>query len=222
MTISWTMTAGQLADNSARRVQMLGSGQQLSGHRWNEWLGHANGFLKLLQTQGPNEWRRAEQTVDLVAGTASYVLNPRPYKVHDIIQLRDASGRDMPVQRWNQDTYRMIPYKASQGMPACFVVNRQVASTTLTLWPVPNTLIAASSLIVPYDRVIEDVTSRDTAMDLPQEWMDGVTDILGVRLAGSFNLQNAAVAAAKERASVAINELLGEDHDHSITFVFDD
>jgi len=221
MTIAWTKTAGELSAMSAQRVQMLGDAQSLSGHRWNLWKDHANDFLKVAQTKGPNEWRRASQTVVLVAATATYTLSPRPYKVASTIFYRDAAGRDMPITRWNQDQYDAIPYKTTQGYPACFIVNRQRTATTLTLWNVPSTAIALGTLIVPYDRVIEDVASPSDIVDVPQEWLGPVADVLGVRLADSFNLSTPAIEKVRERADLWLNELLGDDHDESVIFTFE-
>jgi hypothetical protein len=221
MAITWAKNAGQLAAMSAQNVQMLGEGQTLTGHRWNVWLNHANAFLKLLQTQGPSRWREELQTISLIAGDATYTLDPRPYRV-DAVRIRDASGRDMPLTRWNRSDYRMIPYKNTPGQPTAYVVNQYVNEVSLVLWPVPNAYAATGSLIVDYDRVIEDVVDADSAIDAPQEWHGMLADILGVRLAGSFNLKNAAVEKAEERADAALIELLGSDHDDSITFTMED
>ena len=220
MTITWTMTAGELALSAAQRIQMKGSGSTLSAHEWTIAKDHMNGFLKLLQTQGPNEWRKAQQSVTLVASTATYTLTTRPDNVA-VVLYRDANSRDRPMKRWNRNQYLNIPYKTSTGLPVMYLINRGVSSTTLTLWPVPDASAALGTLVVDYERVINDVVNPSDALDLPQEWLDGFADIIGARLASSFRIENTSAKKVEERATSAMNELLGYDREEDVTFVFE-
>lgn len=220
MAITWTKTAGELALMAAQRIQMAGAGETLPAHVWSVAKDHMNGFLKLLQTQGPNEWRKAQQSVTLVAATASYALTTRPDKV-EMVLYRDANSRDRPMKRWNRNQYLMVPYKTSPGLPVMYLIERAVASTTLTLWPVPDTNAALGTLVVDYERVINDVAEPGDALDLPQEWIDGFADIIGARLASSFRIENPSAKKVEERAAGAMNELLGYDREEDITFVFE-
>lgn len=220
MSISWSLTAGELALMACQRVQMAGDGETITGHRWSVFKGHINGFLKILQTQGPNEWRKAQQSVTLVAGTATYTLTTRPDKVAMVL-YRDANSRDRPMVRWNRNQYLQIPYKTSQGLPIQYMIDRGISSTTLTLWPVPDTSAALGTLVVDYERVINDVSSPSDAMDVPQEWLDGIADVMGVRMATSFRLENPSVAEVRERATGALNELLGYDREESVNIIME-
>lgn len=220
MTITWTKTAGELADMACQRVQMIGSGQSVSGHLWTVFKDHLNGFLKLLQTQGPSEYRKAQQTVTLVAGTATYTLTTRPDKV-EMVLYRDANSRDRPMVRWNRNQYLLIPYKTSQGLPIQYMITRGISSTTLTLWPVPDTSAALGTLIVDYERVFNDVSSPSDALDVPQEWTDAMADVLAMRMASSFRIENPSVETVKERAAAAMNELLGYDREESLMIIME-
>jgi hypothetical protein len=179
-----------------------------------------NGFLKLLQTQGPNEWRKAQQSVTLVASTATYTLTTRPDKVA-VVLYRDANSRDRPMKRWNRNEYLNIPYKTSTGLPVMYLIERAVASTSLTLWPVPDANAALGTLVVDYERVINDVSLPGDVLDLPQEALDPFTDILATRLATSFRIENRSAEEVKQRAVGAMNEFLGYDREEDITFVFE-
>jgi len=220
MAITWTKTAGELALMAAQRIQMKGNGGTLSAHEWNIAKDHMNGFLKLLQTQGPNEWRKAQQTVTLVASTAAYALTTRPDKV-EVVLYRDANSRDRPMKRWNRNQYLNIPYKTSTGLPVMYLIERAIASTTLTLWPVPDASAALGTLVVDYERVINDVVNPSDALDLPGEWIDGFADIIGARLASSFRIENPSAQKVEARAIGAMNELLGYDREEDITFIFE-
>jgi hypothetical protein len=220
MAISWTKSAGELATMACQRVQMLGTGQTATGHVWSVAKDHMNGFLKLLQTQGPNEWRKASQPVTLVDGTATYTLDPRPDSV-EVVLYRDAQSRDRPMVRWNRNQYQNIPYKSSTGLPVMYLEERGISSTTLTMWPVPDASAALGTLVVDYERVINDVVNPSDALDIPQEWVDGFADIIGARMASSFNLANPSVEEVKARAAGALDSLLGYDREEDITFIME-
>ena len=207
-------------DDALRRVSMLGSGQNASSHQWIVAKSHLNGLLKLLQTQGPNEWRRTLQTVTLVASTATYTLSPRPDRVKKVYH-RNSAGQDFPLAQWNYDDWEMMPVKTSTGRPTIFVIDRQRTATTITLWPVPDATAAAGSLRVSYERVMEDVSATSDIVDVPQEWLDMLTDLIGSRMASSFRIENASVQEVRERGVASLNAVLGYDREPSIRFTFE-
>lgn len=220
MAITWTKNAGELVDAALRRVQMLGDGQSASGHMWSVARDHLNGLLKLLQTQGPNEWRRALQTVALTSGTGTYTLSPRPDRVKQVYH-RNASGQDFHLNVWNYDDYERLPVKTTTGRPTVYTINRQRTATTITLWPVPNADAAAGSLRVSYERVIEDVDVPTDAVDVPQEWLDTLIDLVGARTAASFAVGGTQTATeARERGMSSLEAVLGYDREPFVQFVF--
>ena len=221
MTTAWTLNAGQLAAMAAQRVQMVGEGETLTGYRWTVWMNHANGLLKLLQTQGPNQWRRTTQTVTLVSGTKTYTLSPRPDKVH-LVVYTDANSRDRPLARWNYNQYEILPYKSQTGSIVMYVEDRQLSSTTLTFWPVPDDTAATGSVRVSYERVINTITSPSDALDIPDEWMDCLADLSGARLASSFRVENPSAQLVLERGENSLQQLLGYDREDAVWFTFDD
>jgi hypothetical protein len=218
MSITWTLTAGGLVIEAAQRIQMLGQGQNLSAHQLARGLAHLNALLKLLQTQGPSQWRRASQTVDLVQAQASYTLSPRPDRVRDAF-YQEENGRELVMGRWNYDDYEMLPTKTQQGRPVVYTIDRQRANTAIVVWPTPDATSAARTIRVSYDRVMEDVTDTASEIDVPQEWLDTVADTVGGRLAVDFRIENPSAQEVKQRAQASLAELLGSDREESITFV---
>lgn len=218
MSISLTRTAGEIVDEALQRVQMIGEGQSASAYQWSVAKSHMKGLLKLLVTQGPSEWRRAIQTPTMVAAQAYVVCSPRPDRVKRVY-YRNTAGFDLEMQQWNMDDYDRIPVKTSTGRPTIFAVDRQLTTTTIYLWPVPDATIAAGTLRVSYERVPEDITVTSDVVDVPQEWEDTLIDLVGARTAQSFQLGDrpAAVAAA-QRGSGNLNELLGYDREPSVRF----
>lgn len=218
MTITWTKTAGELVDSALKRVQIIGNGETASAYLWTLARDHMNGLIKLLVTQGPSEWRRATQTPAMTAAVAYVTCSPRPDRVMRVY-YRNSAGFDLELQQWNMDDYDRIPVKTSTGRPTIFAVDRQRTSTTIYLWPVPDTTIAAGTLRVSYERVPDDVVNTTDTLDVPQEWLDTLMDLVGGRTGQSLQLgDRPAVVAALQRGAGNLNELLGYDRNHSVRF----
>jgi hypothetical protein len=218
MSISLTYTAGEFVDEALKRCQILGDGQTASAYQWTIARSHINGLLKLLVTQGPSEWRRATQSPAMTASVAFVTCNPRPDRVHRVY-YRNSSGFDLELQQWNMDDYDRIPVKTSTGRPTIFAVDRLRTETKIYLWPVPDATIAAGTLRVSYERVPEDVVNTSDILDVPQEWFDVFMDLVGGRTGQSLGVgERPPVAAALERGSGNLNELLGYDRGFSTRF----
>ena len=218
MAIAWTLKTAELVTEASQRIQMVGQNQTLSAYQLARGKAHLNALLKLLQTQGPNEWRRANQSVTLVQGQASYVLSPRPDKVRDCFYVETAS-RDVIMGRWNYDDYDRMPVKTQEGRPVCYTIDRQRTATNLVIWPTPDATAATRTIRVSYDRVMEDVSGNDDIVDVPQEWLDTVVDNVAGRLATEFRIENASAQEVKQRAGNSLQALLGHDSEESITFM---
>jgi len=92
------------------------------------------------QNRGLNLWTINAGTQALTAGTATYTL---PTGTIDIIeqQIRTGTGTnqvDTDVQRISVSTYAKTSAKNTQGKPSQVFVQRLATSTTVTLWPVPD------------------------------------------------------------------------------------
>lgn len=218
MAIAWTLTTAELVIEASSRVQMTGQNQTLNAYQMARGKAHLNALLKLLQTQGPNEWRRANQTVTLVQGQAAYVLSPRPDKVRECFYVETAA-REIIMGRWNYDDYDLMPTKTQQGRPVCYTIDRQRTATNLVVWPTPDVTAAARTIRVSYDRVMEDAVDNADIVDVPQEWLDTVVDNVAGRLATEFRIENPSAQEVKQRAGNSLQALLGHDSEESITFI---
>lgn len=91
--------------------------------------------------RGLNLWTIEPGTIPLVAGTSTYSM---PSETIDIIehQLRTGSGTsqtDTYLERISVSTYAQQTNKLITGRPTQIFVRRMASSTTVTLWPVPDT-----------------------------------------------------------------------------------
>lgn len=215
--ISSTMTADEVVTAAYRRARVLRDGQAADATAFEEGRAHLNRMLKVWTMEGANLWRDDEQTVDLIAGTAVYVLSPRAMQVRNVRLVENGRER-MPLGKWGRDDYDALPQKDQAGRPLAFVVDRQRASVALILWPVPNDSTLA--LKVGFERVIEDVTSAPEEIDAPQEWLDVVIDNLAVRLGDDEPALDARLLAPV-RQDAAAGYARATNHDRAGPVIFE-
>jgi len=95
------------------------------------------------QNRGINLWTIDQQNYGfLTEGTATYTLASDTIAVLEVL-LRENDGVeatqvDYEMGRISRDTYAGIPNKLTQAKPVQVYIERKQASTTVTLWPVPD------------------------------------------------------------------------------------
>jgi len=104
------------------------------------------------QNRGLNLWTIEAGTQVLTAGTATYTL---PADTVDVIehQIRTGTGTsqtDTNLTRVSVSTYAKQSAKNTTGKPTQIFIQRLAASTTVTLWPVPD---SASTYTLFYYRI---------------------------------------------------------------------
>jgi len=104
------------------------------------------------QNRGLNLWTIEAGTQALTAGTATYTL---PADTVDVIehQIRTGTGTsqtDTNLTRVSVSTYAKQSAKNTTGKPTQIFIQRLAASTTVTLWPVPD---SASTYTWSYYRI---------------------------------------------------------------------
>lgn len=92
--------------------------------------------------RGLNMWTFAEDTIDLVSGTATYTLPTDTIDTLDCV-IRTGAGNtstqsDLTITRISLPTYVSMPNKLATGRPINMLVTRGVTAPTVTLWPVPD------------------------------------------------------------------------------------
>lgn len=92
------------------------------------------------QNRGLNLWTIEAGTLSLISGTATYTL---PTDTVDLVehQIRTGTGVnqvDTNLTRVSVSTYAQQSAKNSTGKPTQIFIQRLAGSTTVTLWPVPD------------------------------------------------------------------------------------
>ena len=104
------------------------------------------------QNRGLNLWTIEAGTQVLTSGTATYTL---PADTVDLVehQIRTGTGSnqvDTNLTRISVSTYAQQSAKNSSGKPTQIFIQRLSASTTVTLWPVPD---SAATYTLSYYRI---------------------------------------------------------------------
>ena len=134
---------------------------------------------------GLNLWTVDQQTLSLVAGTATYSLPVDTIDVLDAV-LRTNAGNaalqsDIVMSRVSFSTYSAQTNKLLQDRPIQFLVMR-TATPTVTFWPIPD---AAQSYQFVYYRMrrMQDITSVDNTEDIPFRFLPAIAAGLAYKIA---------------------------------------
>lgn len=204
-TISSALTVRQVLTRAYRQARIIASGETPTGDEMDTGIEILNLMLKSWQTDC-NLWRETEGEITVT--TAETVLDPRCI---DILEARLVTTHERPLTRWEWGEYVAIPNKAVIGNPSCFVFRRQRDTVSIVLWPVPVSAVIAFT----YARVIQDVTTLEETLDVPQEWLECITTNLAVRLAEDFGAMEYLPATVFQRAETLLTQMRDLDRPSS-------
>ena len=217
-TITFDLTALEVVTQAYRNIGIYGARESLNSEDYAIGQQKLNLMFKSWQMLGVQMHNRAEQTVSLVDGTQVYTLSTRPARVENVRFAVDGVER-YPMTEWAREDWDRLPAKTSEGTPVVYVIDRLIASTTLTVWKVPDVPSGETwTLKVSYERVPEDVTAASQTLDIPQEWLEGVIDNLSIRIAPGHYVEPAIYAEVKERAFIWLNQMIGNDRQGYVRF----
>ena len=196
MTITFTMTAGELVARAMQNRRCLALGRTPTGAEMAYGLERLNLLLKPLARYQGTQWAAEETTATVTAGNANVTLAVRPGSIVSVGLVVSATN-ERPLAEWEIGQYDVLPNKAAVGDPVAYVVRETSASTTLRVWPVPS---ANKTLNIRYIRVPEDV-AQASAVDVPQDWLEDIEWVLAGRLFAfaNGNPDLPALAAIAER-----------------------
>lgn len=199
-TITFNLNAQQVIDAALQKIGVLGEGETASGNQYTEAQRELNLMMHTWGMEGPNLWSLAEASITLVSGTQTYTLSPRPRFVQNM-RFAISGVEQYPMSEWDRQDWDRFPMKTQTGNPLKFVIDRQRASTTVKVWPVPSFSSGTYTCPYSYERVWEDVTQPSEDIDVPQEWLETVTVNLGARLADDYRLTGQHVDRVRDRAA---------------------
>jgi hypothetical protein len=200
MTITFTMTAGELVTRAMQRRRCLGLGRAPTAAEMAYGLERLNLLLKPLARYEGTQWAVEDTTATITAGNGTVTLATRPGRIVSI-GLALSATNERPLAEWEMGQYDVLPNKAAVGDPVAYVVRELVAATTLRVWPVPS---VNRTLNIRYVRVPEDV-AQASAVDVPQDWLEDLETVLAWRM-DAFANGNPELPALGERAERTMND----------------
>jgi len=197
----FALTGEALVKLARRHLGILASEEPLAAHELEEGLETLNAMLKQWQIDGVKYWTLTEGTLTLVQSQASYSFasgGDFTTVPLDLMQVRiTRNSTDLEMFEISREDYYRLPDKTSEGYPTQWFYDRQRASGTLYVWPVPD--VTAGTLKFTYRRTIMDMDAGANDFDLPQEWHEAIAFGLADRLVGSYGKAGTPVAAYVER-----------------------
>lgn len=174
------------------------------------------------QNRGLNLWTIEPGTIALVAGTLTYAL---PADTIDLIEmsLRTGTGTnqiDQTVERISVSTYSQQTNKNATGRPVQGFIRRLATQTTVTLWPVPDT-VDSYTLAFFRLRGIESINSGISGTaDVPPRFVPCLVAGLAYYVAMKRPEVSNRVQALKQEYEFQFELAAGEDRDSaSVRFV---
>lgn len=210
----YSLTARQVVDHALKLIRELDGTQSASGADAKEALVSLNLMLKSWQHSGPHIFRDTFGSLTLTDATASYALNPQPYRVVEA-RYRDTAGRDIPMFELGRQEYVDLPLKAATGVPTQYYVDYQRGATNLYVWPVLATA-TTESVQYTFQRRFEDVDSLNEEIDVPQECLDLVAYNLADRLLDLFGKD---IPRITQRAALLKQQSEDEEREDFVQFV---
>jgi hypothetical protein len=140
-----------------------------------------NMMLAGWSNRGVNLWQVSLVTVPLVAGTATYSVDPSTVVMLDAYIEYGSPAIDRVIMPVSRTEYSSYPNKSQSGFPTTFWFDR-LLSPTVTLWPVPD----GSQTSLKYykvDRIQDANLSGAQEMDIPPIWLEALAFGLAYRLA---------------------------------------
>ena len=161
----------------------------------------ANMMLSRWANQGVNLWAVDLIETPLVAGQATYNVDPNTVMILDAYVV--AGGIDRIIMPVSRSEYASYPNKTQQGVTTVFWFDRLIAPT-VTLWPVPD---GSSATTLKYYRVrrLQDADmANGTTVEIPYLWLEAFSDGLAYRLARIWQPQMAVALKAQADESYQI------------------
>jgi hypothetical protein len=205
---SYAMNAVQMIDKAFHRLGKASEGEAISARMYTDGLSSLNLILKSRIGTSDHLSLRTEGSLSLVANQASYALTA-PLRITSV-RRRNSSGYDVPMNSYSREEYFDTPNKtASPSVPIAWYHDPQGSSSTLYVWPAPDSnAVAEYTLQYTYLRRPDDMVGSADSLDMPQEWIDPVIWMLADDLETEYPVNDPRLAMKVERKAAQAKAIL--------------
>jgi len=167
------VTAGQIVKDALLLNNVLDPKESTDPNDNTICMRFLNMMIKNVQKDA-DLWVSTDVTATLTAGTESYTVGDgldidtaRPLKLKHC-RRRDSSGNDITVDVVSRQDYMEQPTKSTQSPVLMVYYDPQISNGVLYVWP---TATAGNlTLILTFQRPIQDFDETGNNPDLPDEW----------------------------------------------------
>jgi len=174
-TYSFTLDLADIMEEAFERCGM----ELRSGYHYVTARRSMNLLMLEWQNKGLNLWKVKNDSIPLIASTASYELSSEKL---DIIEatLRTNAGdvtqqTDLHLERMSISTYARQTNKLTTGRPTRFWLDRGVNKITVYLWPVPDGSQAYEFNHYYMERIADAGKPASLTMDIDDRYLPSIT-----------------------------------------------
>lgn len=214
---SWELTRDDIIKAALRKLGVLNKGATPDSTTLSTASTALNGVLSRFNTLGMPLWKRYEESVTLVASTASYTLT-NAIKVAAVYLRNSSSSVQYEIENRSEYDMNKLPYSAT-GIPSAWSYTPNISEGgVLRIWPIPDSSTASNyTLRVIKQKEMETFTAAAETPDFPPYWTDAVIYALAVALAPEYSLPLNDRSELKQQAKEYLDQAKGySDEDGSI------
>lgn len=126
--------------------------------------------------------------------------------------------QEIPLGQLNRDSYVNQSNKVFPGRPSNFYFQRDLPEPVVYLWPAPFSAAEQAQLVLWRHRQIMDTENLQQDVEVPQRWLQAITDGLAARVAAeSPQVDASLMPVLEQRAAVSLQRAWDGDNDGSPT-----
>jgi len=175
MAVSVSNTAYGIINDAMHDAGLLGEGDDPNSEQLASNLRRLCDIINLWQTQGLKLFLLEEIIIPLVAGTASYSVNPaagvEPHKHMRVLQGRveTPAGLRRPLNSISWNEWNRLSNTGPSSIVGYFV-DKQANSLVVNFWNTPDTFEATNTVVLLVQTQAENPYNLESNVSFPQEW----------------------------------------------------
>lgn len=175
MAVATSNTAYGIIADAMRDAGRLREGSEPNSQQLATNLRRLCDIMNFYQTQGCKLFLLQEITINLVAGTNTYTVNPSaglvPTKHMRIEQgrIQTSEGVYRPINPISWNEWNNLP-QTDEGAITGYLEDRQATSLSVKFWNTPDTTEAANDAVLLVRTQVVNPINLETNVAFPQEW----------------------------------------------------
>jgi hypothetical protein len=124
--------------------------------------------------------------------------------------------QEIPLGQLNRDSYVNQTNKVFPGRPSNYYFLRDLPEPVIYLWPAPFSAAEQAQLVLWRHRQIMDTENLQQEVEVPQRWLEAITNGLAARVAAETPAVDASIIPVLEqRATISMQRAWDGDNDGS-------